>query len=162
MNRRPSLSNELQAAEHYIRLAMAQAELAAQTGNAPFGAVIVDALGEVVAAEHNRVREALDPSAHAEINAIRVAYGRVRRSTLEGYRLYVNKEPCPMCLVCAIEAKLSAVFYGDPDDGSASVAVPTAEIVRRAAVDHRVLMHGGILAEETRHHREDLLRRYSS
>jgi tRNA(adenine34) deaminase len=162
MNWRPLSSKELQAAEHYVRLAMAQAEFAAQTGNAPFGAVIVDALGEVVAAEHNRVREALDPSAHAEINAIRLACRRTQMPTLEGYRLYVNKEPCPMCLVCAIEAKLSAVYYGDPDDGSAPVALPAAEIVHRAAVDHRMLVHGGILAEETRHHREELLRRYSS
>jgi tRNA(adenine34) deaminase len=162
MNWRPLSSKELQAAEHYVRLAMAQAELAAQTGNAPFGAVIVDALGEVVASEHNRVREALDPSAHAEINTIRLACRRMRMPTLEGYRLYVNKEPCAMCLVCAIEAKLSAVYYGDPDDGSSSVALPAAEIVRRAAVDHRMLVQGGILAEETRHHREDLLRRYSS
>jgi tRNA(adenine34) deaminase len=162
MNRKPSLSKELQAAEHFVRLAMAQAELAARSANAPFGAVIVDTLGEVIAAEHNRVRETLDPSAHAEINAIRVACGRVRRSTLEGYRLYVNKEPCPMCLVCAIEAKLSAVYYGHADDGSASVALPADAIVRRAAVDHRVQVHGGILAEESRHHREELLRRYSS
>ena len=86
---------------------MAPAELAARSGDAPFGAVIVDALDGVVAAEHNRVRETLDPSAHAEINTIRLACGRVRRSTLEGYRLYDNKEPRPMCLVCAIEAKLS-------------------------------------------------------
>src|SRR5829696_8737123 len=86
MNRKPSLSKELQAAEHFVRLAMAQAELAARSGNAPFGAVIVGNLGDVVAAEHNRVQETLDPSAHAEINAIRVACGRVRRSTLEGYR----------------------------------------------------------------------------
>jgi tRNA(adenine34) deaminase len=162
MNRKPSLSKELQAAEHFVRLAMAQAELAARSGNAPFGAVIVDTLGDVIAAEHNRVRETLDPSAHGEINAIRVACGRVGRSTLEGYGLYVNKEPCPMCLVCAIEAKLSAVYYGHADDGSASVALPAAEIVTRAAVDHRVQVHGGILAEESRHHREELLRRYSS
>ena len=67
-----------------------------------------------------------------------------------------------MCLVCAIEAKLSALYYGDPDDGSASVALPAAEIVRRSAVDHRVRLHGGILAGETHHHREDLLRLYSS
>jgi tRNA(Arg) A34 adenosine deaminase TadA len=117
MTRKPSLSKELQAAEHYARLAMAQAELAVRSGNAPFGAVIVDTLGDVVAAEHNRVQETFDPSAHAEINAIRVACRRMRMPTLEGYRLYVDKEPCPMCLVCAIEAKLSAVYYGDPDDG---------------------------------------------
>ncbi len=67
-----------------------------------------------------------------------------------------------MCRVCAIEAKLSAVYYGDPDDGSAPVAVPAAEIARRAAVHHRVLVHGSILAEETWQHREDLLRRYPS
>ena len=122
MNRKPSLSKELQAAEYFVRLAMAQAELAARSGNAPFGAVIVDTLGDVAAAEHNRIRETLDPSARAEINAIRVACGRARRATLEGYRLYVNKEPCPMCLVCTVEARLSAVYYGDPDDGSASDA----------------------------------------
>lgn len=56
MNPNPSLSRELQAAEHYVRLAMAQAELAARSGNALFGAVIVDTLGDVVAAEPNRVR----------------------------------------------------------------------------------------------------------
>ena len=67
-----------------------------------------------------------------------------------------------MCIVCAVEAKLSAVYFGDPDDGSASVALPAAEIVSRATVDHRVQVHGSILAEETRHHREDLLCRYSS
>ena len=162
MNWKPSLSKELQAAEHFVRLAMAQAELAARSGNAPFGAVIVDPLGDIAAAEHNRVRETLDPSAHAEINVIRVTCGRARRATLEGYRLYINKEPCPMCLVCAVEAKLSAVYFGDPDDGSASVALPAADIVLRTAADHRVQVHGGILAEETRHHREHLLRRYSS
>jgi tRNA(Arg) A34 adenosine deaminase TadA len=72
MNRKPSLSKELQAAEQFVRLAMAQAQLAARSGNAPFGAVIVDTLGDVVAAEHNRVRETLDPSAHAEINGVRL------------------------------------------------------------------------------------------
>jgi tRNA(Arg) A34 adenosine deaminase TadA len=77
MNRRPLSSKELQAAEHYVRLAMAEAELAVRTANAPFGEVIVDALGDVVTAEHNRVRVALDPTAHAEINAIRVACRRV-------------------------------------------------------------------------------------
>lgn len=161
MNRSRLSSKELQPAEHYIRLAMAEAELAARTGNAPFGAVIVDALGDVVAAEHNRVREALDPSAHAEINAIRVACRRVVMPTLEGYRLYVNKEPCPMCVVCAIEAKLAAVYYADPADGTAPVTLPIAEIVRSAA-DHPIRLHGGILAEEARHHREALLRRYPS
>jgi hypothetical protein len=65
-------------------------------------------------------------------------------------------------LVCAIEARLSAVYYGDSDDGSASAALPAAEIGHRAAVDHRVQVHGGTLAEETRYHREELLRRYSS
>jgi len=73
MNRKPSLSKDLQAAVHFVRLALAQAELAARSGNAPFGAVIVDTLGDVAAAEHNRVRETWDPSAHAEINAIRGA-----------------------------------------------------------------------------------------
>jgi tRNA(adenine34) deaminase len=155
-------SKDLQAAEHFVHLAMVQAELAARTGNAPFGAVIIDTMGDVVAVEHNRVRETFDPSAHAEINAIRVACRRVLMPTLEGYQLYVNKEPCPMCLVCMIEAKLSAVYYGDPDDGSAPVAMPAAEIVWRTTVNHRVRVHGGILAEETWHHRDDLLRRHSS
>src|SRR5215211_6337423 len=141
MNWRPLSSKELQAAEHYVRFAMAQAELAAQTGNAPFGAVIVDTLGEVIAAEHNRVRETLDPSAHAEINAIRVACGRVRRSTLEGYRLYVNKEPCPMCLVCTIEARVAAVYYVGLDDGIPWVALRGAEIGDHASGDHRVQVH---------------------
>jgi tRNA(Arg) A34 adenosine deaminase TadA len=116
MNWRPLSSKELQAAEHYVRLAMAQAELAAQTGNAPFGAIIVDALGEVVASEHNRVREALDPSAHAEINAIRLACRRMRMPTLEGYgsmstRNRVQCASCvrskPSCLRCTMATQMT-------------------------------------------------------
>jgi len=146
-------------AEEYIRLAMAAAETAAQRGNAPFGAIIVDPNGAVVATAYHRVKEMLDPSAHAEITAIRTLCQERRTTSLEGFRLYVNKEPCPMCCICMIEAKLAALYYGDSDEASVPCYIPAEEIARRAR-GHRLRVYGGILATETIRQREQLSRQY--
>lgn len=76
---------------------MVEAERAATTENRPFRAVIVDSSGAVAIAEHNRVAERSDPSAHAEVCAIRELCRQRGTLRLDGFRLYTNAEPCPMC-----------------------------------------------------------------
>ncbi len=94
-----------------MRLAVEQMRLAIAAGQSPFGAVVV-AGDEVVAAGHNRVWETCDPTAHAEVLAIRQAAARLGRIDLVGAVLYSSCEPCPMCLAACHWAKLDRVVYG--------------------------------------------------
>ncbi|HXR98730.1 MAG TPA: nucleoside deaminase [Terriglobales bacterium] len=98
--------------ETFMRLAIAQARLGIARGQSPFGALIVSPLGVVIAAAHNRVWAATDPTAHAEVNAIRAAARRLRRIDLAGHTLYSTCEPCPMCMAAIHWAKLDRVVYG--------------------------------------------------
>lgn len=95
----------------YMRQAIQTARVGIAAGQAPFGSVIV--LGEkVVAAAHNTVWRDNDPTAHAEINAIRQAAARLGRIDLAGYTLFSTCEPCPMCLAAIHWAKIDRVIYG--------------------------------------------------
>ena len=107
----------------------------------------------------DRVKETTDPSAHAEITAIRTLCQERRTTSLGGFRLYVNKEPCPMCCICTIGAKLAALYYGDLDAASVPCYIPAEEIVRRAR-GHQLRVYGGILANETVRQREQLSLQY--
>lgn len=78
----------------------------------PFGAVIIDASGNVVAIEHNRVLALHDPTAHAEVEAIRSACKTLGTHDLSGCILYTSCEPCPMCLSAAIWANIKTIYYG--------------------------------------------------
>ncbi len=87
-------------------------------GGGPFGAVIVKD-GRLIATGQNRVTADLDPSAHAEVQAIRAACAAIGDFTLAGYTLYTSCEPCPMCLATALWARLDRVVYGaDRDDAA--------------------------------------------
>lgn len=81
-------------------------------GNAPFGAVVVDPDGFVVAECHNSVRRDRDPSAHAEINAIRVACDRLSTDRLVGSTIFSTCEPCPMCMAAILWSGLDRVVFG--------------------------------------------------
>ncbi|MBN3891596.1 MAG: nucleoside deaminase [Nostoc sp. JL31] len=93
--------------ESFMRLALAEAK----KGNAPYGAVIVKD-NEVVAVAHNTVRRDNDPSAHAEINAIRSLTAKLKSLSLEGYSIYTTGEPCPMCATACVWSGLSEIVYG--------------------------------------------------
>jgi len=92
---------------NYMSMAVAKA----QEGKTPFGAVIVRE-GKVLAAVYNTVRQSMDPSAHAEINAIRQACQLTKSTRLEHAILYTTGEPCPMCMAAVIYAGISKVVYG--------------------------------------------------
>ncbi|BDI18885.1 hypothetical protein ANSO36C_46870 [Nostoc cf. commune SO-36] len=93
--------------EYFMRLALAEAK----KGDAPYGAVIVKD-NEVVAVAHNTVNRDNDPSAHAEINAIRSLTAKLKNLSLEGYSIYTTGEPCPMCATACVWSGLSEIVYG--------------------------------------------------
>ncbi|MEA5569845.1 nucleoside deaminase [Calothrix sp. UHCC 0171] len=93
--------------EYFMRVALE----AAKKGDASYGAVIVKD-GEIVAVAHNTVRQDYDPSAHAEINAIRILTAKLKNPSLEGYQIYTTGEPCPMCAAACVWAGISEIIYG--------------------------------------------------
>ncbi len=99
--------------------ALAEAEAAATRGEVPVGAVITDAEGHILAADGNRMRERLDPTAHAEILAIREAARLLGAIRLVDCDLHVTLEPCPMCAGAISFARLRRLYYGagDPKGG---------------------------------------------
>ena len=100
----------------FMEYALAQASAAAERGEVPVGAVVVDPAGSLVAASGNRVEELNDPTAHAEMLAIRKAAGMSGSLRLVGYSLYVTLEPCAMCAGAIINSRMKRVVFGSYDD----------------------------------------------
>ncbi|MDM8525536.1 tRNA adenosine(34) deaminase TadA [Desulfococcaceae bacterium HSG8] len=98
-----------------MKLALAQAEKAAQRGEVPVGAVLVDETGNILSADHNRPISLSDPTAHAEILAIRKSAHKIRNYRLLNTTLYVTIEPCMMCMGAIIHARVSQVVFGARD-----------------------------------------------
>jgi tRNA(adenine34) deaminase len=93
--------------EYFMRIALE----AAKKGDAPYGAAIVKN-NEVVTVAHNTVQQDSDPSAHAEINAIRKLTANLKNTSLEGYTIYTTGEPCPMCATACVWTGISQIVYG--------------------------------------------------
>ncbi len=148
----------MESADHekYIRMAMAQAEIAVEEGNRPFGAIFLDSEGNVVWEDHDRSAALSDPTAHAEMNGIRGLCGEHQTLFLEGHSVYTNTEPCPACLATMIRVKIEALYFGCRTEATASVAIP-AEVLASYATKHDITIVGGILDAETREHRDRLL-----
>lgn len=106
----------------YMDLALAEAQAAAARGEVPVGAVIVGPRGEVVARAGNRTRELSDPTAHAEVLALRAACAMAGSERLPGHDLYVTLEPCPMCAAALSNARIARLYYGAADPKSGGVA----------------------------------------
>lgn len=130
----------------WMRMALAQAEEAARAGEVPVGAVVVKD-GEVIAAGRNAPLQAHDPTAHAEIVALRAAAQRLGNYRLDGCSLYVTLEPCAMCSGAMLHARLSQVVYGaaDPKTGAAGSVL---NLFGHAPLNHHTQVHGGVLAQE--------------
>lgn len=105
----------------FMDQALEQARLAGARGEVPVGAVVV-ADGKVVAAQGNRTRERNDPTAHAEVLAIREACAAAGSERLVGHDLYVTLEPCPMCATVISNARIARLYYGASDPKSGGVA----------------------------------------
>jgi len=105
----------------HMQIALTQAKAAAKRGEVPVGAVIVTANGEVLAQAGNRTRELNDPTAHAEILALRAACKALGSERLTGADLYVTLEPCPMCAAAIANARIARLYYGASDPKSGGV-----------------------------------------
>ncbi len=106
----------------HMSLALDEARAAAERGEVPVGAVILAPDGKVVARAGNRTRELNDPSAHAEMLAIRAACALVGSERLPDHDLYVTLEPCPMCAAVISAARIRRLYYGASDPKSGGVA----------------------------------------
>ena len=104
-----------------MNVALDEARAAGERGEVPVGAVIVGKDG-VVAQAGNRTRELNDPTAHAEVLAIRAACAALGQERLAGYDLYVTLEPCPMCAAAISNARIARLYYGAADPKSGGVA----------------------------------------
>jgi tRNA(adenine34) deaminase len=132
--------------EHFMRLALREASVAAEHHDVPVGCVVVRD-GEVVGAAGNEREQRADPTAHAECLALRAA-----ASTLGGWRLlgtvvYVTLEPCPMCAGAIQQARCARVVYGAPDQ-KVGAAGSVLNLLQDPRLLHRVEISGGVLADE--------------
>lgn len=109
--------------QSWMEIALEEARAAGARGEVPVGAVIVGPGGGVVARAGNRTRELSDPTAHAEVLAIRAACAAAGSERLPGHDLYVTLEPCPMCAAAIAAARVARLYYGAADPKSGGVAV---------------------------------------
>ena len=134
----------------HMALALEQAQAAALRGEVPVGAVVTDPHGRVVAAEGNRTRELCDPTAHAEVLAIRAACRALGSERLPGHDLWVTLEPCPICAGAISAARIARLYYGAADARMGGVA-HGAQVFRHAQCHHRPEVYDGIAADAARH-----------
>ena len=132
--------------EHHMRRALELARCGEAEGEVPVGAVLV-ADGRVVAETWNRPVALADPTAHAEILALRAAGQTLGNYRLAGATLYVTLEPCAMCAGAMVHARLARLVYG-AHDPKAGAAGSVFELLRTPILNHRVEVVPGVLAEE--------------
>jgi tRNA(Arg) A34 adenosine deaminase TadA len=130
-----------------MEIALAEARAAAARGEVPVGAVVVSPEGEIVGRGGNRTREGRDPTAHAEIVALRAACAALGLERLPGYDLYVTLEPCPMCAAAMSNARIRRLYYGAGDPKSGGVA-HGAKVFSHAQCHHAPEVYDGIAADE--------------
>jgi tRNA(adenine34) deaminase len=131
---------------HWMQLALAEARLAASAGEVPVGAVLVKD-GALVATGRNTPVAQHDPSAHAEINALRAGAAALGNYRLEGCELFVTLEPCAMCAGALLHARLARVVFGaaDPRTGAAGSVL---DLFAEPRLNHHTVVQGGVLAAE--------------
>jgi len=131
-----------------MRAALSQAARAASCGEVPVGAVVVQD-GAIIGEGYNQPIESHDPTAHAEILALRDAGRRVGNYRLTGATLYVTIEPCQMCVGAMVHARIARVVYGtrEPRAGAIESAMRAHE---HPALNHRLIAEGGVLESECR------------
>lgn len=139
-----------------MRLALVEAARVRELGEVPVGAVVV-LDGRVVGAGGNRPIGAVDPTAHAEINALRMAAREAGNYRLTGATLYVTVEPCLMCVGAMIHARIGLVVYGAPEP-RAGALVSSLRAHEAPGLNHRLAVLGGVLEDDCRALIQDFFR----
>ncbi|HRD01171.1 MAG TPA: tRNA adenosine(34) deaminase TadA [Candidatus Saccharicenans sp.] len=132
---------------YFMKKALEQAGQAAAMGEVPVGAVVVKD-GKIIARGYNQSISRSDPSAHAEIIALKKAAKTTKNYRLIGLTLYVTVEPCPMCFGAILQARIKRLVYGTKDSKQGAVVSRLAIPLENA--NHRVEIHSGVLSEECR------------
>jgi tRNA(adenine34) deaminase len=135
------MANRWEAA---MRLALAEAQVAAQHGDVPVGAVLLDRSDAIVAAAGNERERAQDPTAHAELLVLRRAARTLGTWRLTDHTLVVTLEPCTMCAGALVLARVSRLIFGAYDPKAGAVA-SLWDVVRDPRLNHRVDVRGGVL-----------------
>jgi tRNA(adenine34) deaminase len=131
----------------HMDAALAEARAAADAGEVPVGAVIIGPDGSVLAQARNRMRELCDPTAHAEMLAIREACARLGSERLTDCDLYVTLEPCPACAGAISAARIARLYYGASDPKSGGVA-QGPRVFDHSQAHHKPEIYGGIAETE--------------
>lgn len=139
--------SEPSSPEDFMRLALEEADRAAEHGDVPVGAVVVSAQGIVLAREHNRREQLADPTAHAELLAVREATRGLPGWRLEGATVYVTLEPCAMCAGALVNARIARLVFG-ASDPKAGAVVSLFQIGADPRLNHRFEIEAGFMAEE--------------
>jgi tRNA(adenine34) deaminase len=137
---------EVPVHREWMRLALAEAAQAPATGDVPVGAVVVDADGVVIAARRNEREATGDPTAHAEVLALRSAAAAKGEWRLEGCTLVVTLEPCVMCAGAILAARVPTVVFGAWDE-KAGASGSLYDVLRDRRLNHRVEVFPGVAAE---------------
>ena len=147
----------INAHEKFMPLALDEAKKAGQIGEVPVGAILVSENGDILSAAHNQTIKLADPTAHAEILALRKAALEVNNYRLLNTTLYVTVEPCIMCMGAIVHARISRVVFGatDPKWGAAGSLYNFAADDR---LNHRVKITTGVCAEDCRRLMQDFFR----
>jgi len=142
----------------YMRLALQEAKKAGQLDEVPVGAILVSEAGEVLAAARNRTIERCEPTAHAEVIALREAAGKIRNYRLLNTTLYVTIEPCPMCMGALVHARVARLVFGakDPKWGAAGSLYNLAQDRR---LNHQIEIIAGVCEAECRELVQEFFRR---
>lgn len=133
--------------ERFMRLALREAERAAERGEVPIGALVIRE-GEVIAAAGNERERRSDPTAHAEMLAMRQAAGKLGGWRVPDSVLYVTLEPCAMCAGAIVLARIPRVVYATPDP-KAGAAGSVLDVLGERRLNHRPRVDAGLLAEES-------------
>nr|WP_026732211.1 tRNA adenosine(34) deaminase TadA [Fischerella sp. PCC 9605] len=134
---------------YWMHQALELSQMAGDGGDVPVGAVIIDSFGNLIAEGENRKERDQDPTAHAEILALRAAANKLQTWRLNQCTLYVTLEPCPMCAGAIVQARIGLLVYGVDDPKTGAIRT-VANIPDSAASNHRLSVIGGILESACR------------
>ena len=140
------MTEQEQIDQNYMRLALEQGQLAYDCGEVPVGAVVVFA-GQVIGRGYNKPITSLDPSAHAEVVALRDAAKNIGNYRLPGSTLYVTVEPCTMCTGLLVHSRIERLVYGTSEPKSGVIESAMC-LLDRPFYNHKIDILGGVLATE--------------
>ncbi len=132
--------------EKLIRRTMKEAEKGIQESSAPFGAIIADMHGTIIVAAYNTTKTHNDPTAHAEINALRKAGKKLGTRDLKGCLLFSNAESCSMCMSAAVKAGITQFYFGAPSEKHMNPYITVFDVQKHTS--HPIHIETGILKDE--------------